>query len=468
MAASTTVKVASLTGAAKDDAFLSATTGLTEDSTSARLNVLANDPGAARLYSLTQSTAGLTSTAQFPVVTTAVLPSGATIRINTDGTISYDASTIQSSLQQYALGETFTDSFVYTARMANGALSTARVTVQIAGANDAPTLAAVEPVSILDSADDDTPAAVTGMLGGADVDHGAVLSYRFAEGVAYSVAADGTLVSTSAYGTISLNAQTGAYSFVADADAIDALAAGVNASAAFGVQVTDEHGATALPATLSFNLIGANDTAEISGEASGSVADKGTAFAAGTLTVSDRDAGEAAFGGHGSLAGVYGDFTFDIATGAWTYALRDSAAVTALSASDTVTDALVVTSLDGSATETIVVSISGADEPAGNSKPENPVTRHLLNHGLTVVNNRVIIDDFDANDVLAYVRNFAFNGMDSADVNGDGVIDTILSFDYTRGKTTEPVEVVLLGVASLSGDQLMPVSGGTTVPTTPI
>lgn len=592
MAANTSVKVATITGAAKDDAFTSAGTGLTEDLTSARLNVLANDPGAARLYSLAQSTAGLTSTSQFPVVTTAVLASGATITINTDGTISYNASAIQSSLQQYAQGETFTDSFVYTVRMANGALSTARVTVQVAGANDAPTLAAIEPVSILDTSADDTPAAISGTLGGADVDRGAVLTYSFAEGVTFSaaadgslvssnnygtislnpqtgsysfvanadvidslalgesenaafgvqvtdehgaksatvpltftligandgptlatvepvaifdsaaddtpsavtgtlvgadvdngavltygfadgvvfsVASDGSLVSTNAYGTISLNAQTGAYNFVADADAIDALAAGVNASASFGVQVADEHGAKA-QVTLAFNLVGANDTAEISGNAGGSVAEDGNGSASGTLSVSDRDAGQSGFLAPDQLGGVYGDFTFNAASGAWTYTLRNGDAnVQALSASDTVYDELVISSLDGSATETLRVSIAGANEPVvlppvpqpdpqpdtpPAQEPVNPVTRYMVNHGLSFVNNRATFTGFDANDKLVYSNNFDLTGIATADVNSDAILDTVVSFEFTRGRDTTYVEVVLLGYSPLTGDQI--------------
>lgn len=466
MAASTTVKVASLTGAAKDDSFLAMSTGLTEDSTSARLNVLANDPGAARLYSLLQSTSGLTSTSQFPVTTSAVLASGATITINSDGTIGYNASTIQASLQQYAAGELFTDSFVYTVRMANGALSTARATVQIAGVNDAPTLAAIDPVAILDTAEDDTPGIIAGNLLGADVDHGASLTYSFGADVAFTVAADGSLVSSTAYGTISLDASTGAYSFVADADQIDALAAGVNADASFVVQVSDEHGAQAAPVTLRFDLVGANDTAEISGDTSGSVAEDGNAVASGTLTTSDRDAGESGFGAAENLTGLYGDFSFDAATGAWSYTLRNGDAnVQALSAADTVVDTLTISSLDGSATETIQVSITGADEPVVTPDPEvnpnpgpqeNPVSRHLLNHGLTIINNRVIIDDFDANDMLVYVHNFTRTGLATGDVDDDGTLDTIVSFDYDRGNVTIAVDVVLLGVTNLAADQIAP------------
>jgi VCBS repeat-containing protein len=234
MASQTTAKVASQTGAAKDDLFSTSTTGLTQDSVSARLNVLDNDPGSARLYSLVQNPEAYGAGTQFPATTSAVLPSGATININADGTLGYDASAVRATLQSYAEGETFTDTFVYTIRMANGALSTAQVTVTLAGTNDAPTLAAPTPPSIFDTAAADAPSALAGALGGSDVDHGSVLAYRLA---------DGTLAAADAYGTLSIDAATGGYSFLADAAQLNSLAAGETATASFSVLVKDEHGA---------------------------------------------------------------------------------------------------------------------------------------------------------------------------------------------------------------------------------
>jgi VCBS repeat-containing protein len=130
--AKTTAKVATLTGAAKDDLLA----GGNEDSTHADLNVLANDPGAARLWSLDQSVPGMTPGSQVPTSLNGVftLDSGATISANLDGTIHYDGSAV--NLQYLAEGEIYTDHFVYTVRMANGALSTASVSVQVVGVND--------------------------------------------------------------------------------------------------------------------------------------------------------------------------------------------------------------------------------------------------------------------------------------------------------------------------------------------
>ncbi|HJV86412.1 MAG TPA: VCBS domain-containing protein [Noviherbaspirillum sp.] len=459
MAANTTVKVATLTGAAKDDVFTSAATGLTEDHAFATLNVLANDPGAAKLYSLAQNTSGLTSTSQFPVVTSAVLASGASITVHADGTVGYDASGLQASLQHLAAGEFFTDSFTYTVRMANGALSTATATVSIAGLNDAPTLAGVAAASILDTAADDAPAAVTGTLAGADVDHGAVLTYGFADGVAFTVAADGTLVSATDNGTLSLNAQTGAYSFLADPDKIDSLAAGVNADASFVVKVTDEHGASSSSVNLSFTLVGANDTAEISGTANGSVTEDGTLTARGALQVADRDAGQSAFQAPASLAGTYGDFTFDATSGEWTYTLRNGDAnVQALTSAQTVSDELVITSLDGSASQTIHVDIGGADEAVSPPVPPvvNPVTDFMVNNGLSFVNGKATFVNFDANDRLLYSNNFDLTAITTVDTDGNGTPDSSAAmFEFHHGRDVTPVEIILVGYTGLTDAQVV-------------
>ena len=157
--AATTIKIATLTGAAKDDVFLSSVTQNNVGENSAKLNVLANDPGAAKLYSVWQPTeppiGTPASSGQMPVVNTSILPSGATITMNDDGTISYDAG---SGFQDLSEGETRNDTFSYTVRMANGVLSTATVIVAIQGVNDDPVTSAVTLEAI---AEDSAPRLIT-------------------------------------------------------------------------------------------------------------------------------------------------------------------------------------------------------------------------------------------------------------------------------------------------------------------
>ncbi|WP_298938578.1 tandem-95 repeat protein, partial [uncultured Ruegeria sp.] len=65
---------------------------------------------------------------------------GATLTLNTDGTISYDP-TGADDVQALAEGETLTDTFTYTVKDGNGSESTATVSVVVHGANDAPVAA---------------------------------------------------------------------------------------------------------------------------------------------------------------------------------------------------------------------------------------------------------------------------------------------------------------------------------------
>ena len=120
------------------------------------------------------------------------------------------------------------------------------------------------------------------------------------------------------------------------------------------------------------NITGANDNATISVTAGGDYAvveaggaANGTAGnnASGDLDVSDVDAGQAKFATPASLAGTYGDFTFDSATGAWAYTLDQSKA-DVLTGGQLASDSLTVNSFDGTDSETITVNITGANDNA--------------------------------------------------------------------------------------------------------
>ena len=142
-------------------------------------------------------------------------------------------------------------------------------------------------------------------------------------------------------------------------------AANFNGPVTLTYSVSDGQGGSLAAQTRSYNLAAVNDFAAIVGVATGLVTEDGTPTAGGALTVTDSDAGEARFRpvAVDSLTGTYGTFAFDSATGAWTYGLNNAAAnVQALTAADTRTDTLTVTSQDGSATQAITVSVRGADE----------------------------------------------------------------------------------------------------------
>src|SRR4030095_768508 len=91
----------------------------------------------------------------------------------------------------------------------------------------------------------------------------------------------------------------------------------------------------------------------------------GDPSASGKLSVADVDDGEAVFATPASLEGTYGTFSFNAATGTWSYTLDNSRAATqALNQGDAVSDTLSVSSLDGTAGHNITVNITGANDVA--------------------------------------------------------------------------------------------------------
>ncbi|MFC3175191.1 beta strand repeat-containing protein, partial [Novosphingobium bradum] len=126
--------------------------------------------------------------------------------------------------------------------------------------------------------------------------------------------------------------------------------------------VTD--GTATTPSSVSWAITGTNDVATIGGNASAALTElNATQSTGGTLTIADVDDGEAVLvpqvdapGNHG-----YGLFNVD-ADGVWTYTMNS--AHNEFVGGQQYTDSITVTSLDGSATQTITVTIDGTNDPA--------------------------------------------------------------------------------------------------------
>ncbi|WCP68436.1 VCBS domain-containing protein [Vibrio tubiashii] len=170
------------------------------------------------------------------------------------------------------------------------------------------------------------------------------------------------------FGTFTFNINTGEWTYTLDPDKSDALNAGDQETDSLTVESFD---GTARE-TITVNIVGSNDGATItpSDNEDTSVVEVGIdgngdpigdAQAGGQLTLKDVDDGESFFQTPGSLDGQYGTFTFNPTTGHWTYTL-DNDKVDMLKVGDQRQDKLVVTSLDGTATETITVNILGTND----------------------------------------------------------------------------------------------------------
>jgi VCBS repeat-containing protein len=228
-----------------------------------------------------------------------------------------------------------TDSFTVTIRDARGAVTLQVVDIAVAAVGDAP----VAEGHTGGVGDEDN--SISGKVLASDAD-GDALAFAVLAGDA------------PAHGSVLLLSSTGDFWYSPDDD--------FSGADSFTVTISDGKGGLATQ-LVQITVAPVADPASFTGAARGEVAEDGALLASGMLTVVDPDPGEAGFLGTGSLAGTYGDFAFALATGAWTYTLRNGElAVQALATGATVQDSLPVTALDG-ATTMIVIAIAGLDEP---------------------------------------------------------------------------------------------------------
>ncbi|WP_314947632.1 VCBS domain-containing protein [Bradyrhizobium cosmicum] len=198
-----------------------------------------------------------------------------------------------------------------------------------------------------------------------------VLTYGLSGGTAGTTVLNGGTYDISQagpYGTLYLNSASGAYTFVPNGDAINALSSPTTTS--FVVTVSD--GGLSTSQTFVVTINGVNDTATISGNAAGIVVEAGgvanaapgTPSATGTLTDTDVDNPPNTFTAVSSptrSAGGYGTFTMT-AGGVWTYTLDNgNSTVQALNVGDTLTDTLTVTTVDGTP-QVVTITIQGSND----------------------------------------------------------------------------------------------------------
>jgi VCBS repeat-containing protein len=164
------------------------------------------------------------------------------------------------------------------------------------------------------------------------------------------------------YGAFTITAQ-GVWTYTLDNSkaATNALAVGKNVTDKLTVLSKDESVSTEIVVTIT----GANDVATITGTKTGAATEDSAVDAMGTLAVNEVDTGEAVFTVQTPLVATYGIFTFETTTGAWSYKLDSTkASVQGLVKDAQVTDKLTVRSADGTATEEIIVTITGVNDGA--------------------------------------------------------------------------------------------------------
>jgi VCBS repeat-containing protein len=146
-------------------------------------------------------------------------------------------------------------------------------------------------------------------------------------------------------------------------DSFDYLAKGATATESFTYTISDGNGGTA-SATATITITGVNDAATITGTATGAVTEDATTpnlTATGSLTVADVDAGQNKFNNSVTSApGNLGSLSITDA-GAFTYTVANSD-VQFLGAGASKTETFTVKSVDGTASQSITVTINGVND----------------------------------------------------------------------------------------------------------
>src|SRR6185437_10952454 len=267
----------------------------------------------------------------------------------TNGAWTYTADDSQTAIQQLGDGQSITDSF--TAVSLDGTASQT-VTVTINGTNDVPVIGGVSTGSVQeDVAVSGGNLSTSGALTIADVDQNQS-SFTAQPSAAGS------------YGTFTL-ATNGAWTYTAD-DSQTAIQ-----QLGDGQSITDSFTAVSLDGTASqtvtVTINGTNDVPVIGGVSTGSVQEDvavsgGNLSTSGALTIADVDQNQSSCTAQPSAAGSYGTLTL-ATNGAWTYTADDSqTAIQQLGDGQSITDSFTAVSLDGTASQTVTVTINGTND----------------------------------------------------------------------------------------------------------
>ncbi|NEV01562.1 VCBS domain-containing protein [Bradyrhizobium uaiense] len=201
------------------------------------------------------------------------------------GSSTWTFSAADKNFDYLAVGETLTLTYTIQIDDHHGGVITTPVTITINGANDTPTLADVNAGTLTDTAAYDTFSPLTGTLHGHDVDDGETATLTYAGLNSDHVAVNSVI--TGLYGSLTVN-KDGTYSYVPNDAAINALAKGTYADT-FTVETIDAHGAAGT-ATLTIDVVGANDAPVIHTDNVTIVENANGTETISGLTVTDVDA----------------------------------------------------------------------------------------------------------------------------------------------------------------------------------
>lgn len=307
------------------------------------------------------------------------------LRLNSNGTYTYNLNNSAPVVQALGVGERLTDVFTYSVRDNHGASSSSTLTVTIKGTNDAPRVAGASAVAV-----EDTNTVITGTLPTpTDVDVHDVLSFVPQTSLLGSygslhVAANGTY-------TYTLNNNLGL---------VQGLGQGESLVDTFTYKVVDGKGGSATN-TLVVQVQGTNDAPSV-GAVVNSVTEDANLIATGALpTITDVDnsadgivSNTLSYVPQVLTVGQYGSLSLT-STGQYVYTLNNTnGAVQGLTTGEQLNDVFIYTAVDGSggsASNSLTITIKGTND--------SPMAVASVNTAIedkaTVIEGTIVPQDID-------------------------------------------------------------------------
>ena len=332
--------------------------------------------------------------------------------------------TVDDSLVDYlGEGDSLTQTYTVTVSDGQGGTVDQDVVITLEGTNDAPTLTGTEldshvvtggvtEVTDLAEGENTTDLSDTGSFTFSDVD----LSD---EPTIALVDPDGSYLGT--FTPLISNSTTDDgegqidWTFTVNDSLLDDLAQDQTLTQTYTVRVSDGSGGT-VDQDVVITLTGTNDVATITGTNTDTMTEDQSPselIASGTFFVTDDDAGQSSFVEIRDAFQTYGSFTVET-DGRWTYTVdntRDE--IQSLGMTETLTETLTIESFDGSATETLVITIQGTndspdlvvDTDTGRATIEGSeitgLTTLLSNDSDVDVNDELIVSRVNGNDIAS-------------------------------------------------------------------
>jgi VCBS repeat-containing protein len=321
--------------------------------------------------------------------------------IGSDAKLHYNAANV-TGMNALAEGETLTDTFQYTIRMANGTLSVGTINVVITGINDAAQFSGDVTGCVVE----DSGTAATGLLTVVDADH---------DQSSFQAASFDT-----AYGSFTIDT-AGHWSFNLDNTDPDVQALSVDETMKETVTVKSFDGTEK---TICITIKGDNDAPSITSvEQIGEVTEDDVLVASGQVTASDVDTHDVLSYSTDDTSD-YGSFDLNASTGEWTFTL-DNDAHQNLAKGESHDEIFTITVSDGhggTKTQDVTVTVTGvndtptADDATDSGDEDTVITGSLSQAGHDVDDGAVL--SFSTADTIA-----GFN----LNANGSYTLDTAVA-----------------------------------------